>query len=57
MYHFLFVQLASFVSHIQGINPAYLDVVKIFVGSIAWVGGLTFFMWWREKHKNTEVRA
>jgi hypothetical protein len=57
MYHFLFVQLASFVSHIQEINPAYLDLLKIFVGSIAWIGGLTLFMWRREKHKNSAIRA
>ncbi len=33
------------------IDPAYMDIVKIFAGSIGWVGGLTLYMWIREKKK------
>jgi hypothetical protein len=40
----------------KDINPAYMDVVKIFAGSIAWIGGLTLYMWQRERRKTAEVR-
>lgn len=33
------------------IDPAYMDIVKILAGSIGWIGGLTLFMWIREKKK------
>ena len=32
-------------------DPAYMDIVKIFAGSIGWIGGLTLYMWVREKKK------
>lgn len=42
-------QLQHFFSNIP---PGYLDIIKIFAGSIGWVGGLTLFMWMREKRKH-----
>jgi hypothetical protein len=57
MYYFLFVSLASMMSNIHEINPAYLDLAKIIVGSVGWIGGLTLFMWFREKRKMIEARA
>ena len=56
MLHFLLVQFASIMSNMKDINPAYMDVVKIFAGSIAWIGGLTLYMWQRERRKTAEVR-
>ena len=50
---FLYIQLASYLDHTL-INPAYLDIVKIFAGAFLWIGGLTAYMWWREKNKHTE---
>jgi hypothetical protein len=35
------------------IDPAYMDIVKIFAGSIGWVGGLALYMWIREKKKES----
>jgi hypothetical protein len=52
MHHLLFVNIASILGHWQ-VNPAYMDIVKILVGSIAWIGGLTGFMWWREKQRSS----
>ena len=43
-----FIQLRQLIT---GMDPAYLDIVKIFAGSIGWIGGLTLFMWIREKKK------
>jgi len=36
----------------SGMNPAYADLLRIVVGTTAWIGGLTLFMWVREKKKN-----
>ena len=35
-------------------DPAYLDLVKIFAGCIGWIGGLSLFMWVRERKKEAE---
>jgi hypothetical protein len=56
MFQFLLVQFVSLMSNMQDINPAYIDLVKILTGSIAWIGGLTFYMWQRERRKTAEVR-
>jgi hypothetical protein len=32
-------------------DPAYMDLVKIFAGSMGWIGSLTMYMWIREKRK------
>jgi hypothetical protein len=45
---FFFVQIQQFFS---AMDPAYMDIIKIFVGSIGWIGSLTIFMWWKEKRK------
>jgi NADH:ubiquinone oxidoreductase subunit 6 (subunit J) len=50
------IMLITFFARIQtfiySIDPSFLDIVKIFAGSIGWIGGLTLFMWRREKQKN-----
>jgi hypothetical protein len=48
---YFFVKVLSFFVNM---DPAYLDLVKIFAGSIGWIGGLTMFMWIREKKKEAE---
>ena len=53
----VYMLIASLVYQFQDMNPAYLELVKIFVGSIGWIGGLTLFMWWREKNKKAIVQA
>ena len=57
MHQFLFTQFASMINNMKDINPAYLDLVKIFAGSIAWIGGLTFYMWRRERLITAEART
>ncbi len=37
---------------ITNMDPAYVDLMKIFAGSVGWIGGLTLFMWFKEKRKN-----
>jgi hypothetical protein len=49
MHQLLSVNFASMMGHLT--NPAYMDIIKIFAGSILWIGGLTLFMWWRERNK------
>ena len=44
--------LLAFERLFAGMNPAYADLVKIFVGTFGWIGGLTLFMWLRDKHKH-----
>jgi len=46
--------IVEFFSHMDG---AYLDIVKIFAGSISWIGGLALFMWWKDMRKNKLVPA
>ncbi len=29
-------------------NPAYLDLAKMIIGSVLWIGGLTGFMYWKQ---------
>ena len=29
-------------------NPAWLDLAKMSVGTISWIGGLTGFLYWRQ---------
>jgi C4-dicarboxylate transporter len=40
-----------------GMDPAYADLVKLLVGTTSWIGGLTLFMWVREKKKHRLVAA
>jgi len=47
---FFFLQVQQFFSEI---DPAYIDIIKIFAGSIGWIGSLTIFMWWKEKRKQS----
>jgi hypothetical protein len=51
----MFLFLVSIISQIQNfiynLDPAYLDIAKIFAGSIAWIGGFIIFMWLKEKKK------
>ena len=57
MDYFFMVILASFFSELRyafaTIDPVYMDIIKIFAGSIGWIGGLTLFMLWKDKHKHT----
>jgi hypothetical protein len=49
--HFL-LQLPHFIN---GLDPAYVEMAKIFGGSIGWVGSLALFMWWRDKKKQLPI--
>lgn len=50
----LFMQVQQFFT---AMDPAYLDLIKIFTGCIGWIGGLTLFVWWKERHKTARVMA
>ncbi len=60
MYSFLATVLASVFMQVQqfflNMDSSYLDIIKIFAGSIGWIGSLTLYMWWKEKHKFASVR-
>jgi len=50
--YLFFVNFFLFVQNLfSSMDPAYMDVLKIFAGSIGWIGSLTLFMWYREKRK------
>jgi hypothetical protein len=51
--HTLVISYIHFLDSFFTIDPAYMDFFKIFAGSIGWIGGLTLFMWVREKQKNS----
>jgi hypothetical protein len=51
-FYLFFFQIPQFFS---AIDPAYMDLVKIFAGSIGWIGSLTIFMWWKEKRKQATL--
>lgn len=49
---FEFSPLLSIAQHLfTNMNPAVADILRILVGTTAWIGGLTLFMWIREKKK------
>jgi hypothetical protein len=59
MYHlsasFLPPVLSYIFNFFLNMDSAYLDIVKIFAGSIGWIGGLSFFMWWKDRNKKKLV--
>ena len=42
---FLFTLVEHFPS---ANNPAYMDLLKLFVGSVLWIGGFIGFLYWRQ---------
>jgi len=46
--------LIYFFTHI---DSAYLEFLKIITGSLGWVGGLTLFMWMKERNKKRLIKA
>jgi hypothetical protein len=55
MEQFLISTLISFINSLPADNPAYLDILKLVVGSIGWIGGLGIYMYWRERKLKTAV--
>jgi hypothetical protein len=55
MEQFLILALISFVKSLPENNPAYMDILKLMAGSVAWIGGLTTFMYLRAKKLKTAV--
>jgi len=49
--HF-FGQIHDFFS---GLDPAFLDLAKMLLGSMAWIGGFVVFV--RLKEKNRKIRV
>jgi hypothetical protein len=50
---FILTQIQQYIS---SIDPAYMDIIKIFAGSIGWIGILTLYMWLRERRKVAVVK-
>ena len=57
MFLSLLISFIHFLYSFSAIDPAYLDILKIFAGSIGWIGGLTLFVWIREKQKGSLQHA
>ncbi|HTQ66266.1 MAG TPA: hypothetical protein VMI12_15820 [Puia sp.] len=49
VFYTYFIQIQHYFAMM---DQSYLDILKIFIGSIGWIGGLTLYMWRREKKKN-----
>ena len=61
MLNFLITDLGFFFMQVQhffsSMDPAYMDILKIFAGSIGWIGGLTIYMWLKEKRRNPSFQT
>jgi hypothetical protein len=40
--------LALYVDRLDFSNPAWVDLIKMIVGVVSWIGGLTAFLYWRQ---------
>jgi hypothetical protein len=40
--------IAVTVEKLDFSNPAYLDLIKMVVGIVSWIGGLTGFLYWKQ---------
>ena len=45
----LFTAIISYIRSLPPGNPVYMDLLKVVVGSIVWIGGLIGFMYLRER--------
>jgi hypothetical protein len=50
MQQFIIIAVISFIKTLPASSPAYMDILKLIVGSFMWIGGLVGYMWWREKN-------
>ena len=50
-----FPALQNFFSSLT--DSPYLDMIKMFVGCIGWIGSLVLFVKWNEKRKNRAAVA
>jgi hypothetical protein len=50
MEQYLFFQLIYLMKNFPLENPALVDILKLVIGSIVWIGGLAWFMYHREKN-------
>ena len=43
-----------FLTEIQLFNysPVIIEVTKVLLVSVGWIGGLTAFVYWKDKHKS-----
>ena len=55
MEQFILLSLMSFFKNLPDNNPAYLDILKLLVGSTLWIGGLVGFMYRREMKLKTNL--
>jgi hypothetical protein len=58
--HNIFINFLSSVINdtlllLSNAEPGYADVFRIIIGSSAWIGGLAYFMWRRDKKKEMKV--
>ena len=50
---FLFLTFISFVKSLPLDNPAFLDILKVVIGSTAWIGSMVAYVYWREQKLKT----
>jgi hypothetical protein len=48
---FLFFVVFSFFKSLPYDNPAFIDILKVVVGSTAWIGSLVIYMYLRERRQ------
>ena len=50
---YLFLTIVSFVKSLPLDNPAFLDILKVVIGSSAWIGSMVAYVYWREQKLKT----
>jgi hypothetical protein len=40
--------IAITIEKVDFSNPAWLDLLKMVVGTVSWIGGLTGFLYWKQ---------
>jgi hypothetical protein len=39
--------------HVSGYSAVVIEVAKVLLVSVGWIGGLTAFVYWKDKYKTT----
>jgi|GEM_PF-2158100 len=52
---YLFFTIVSFVKSLPLDNPALLDMLKVVIGSTAWISSMVAYVYWREQKLKTST--
>ncbi|CAN5408654.1 hypothetical protein BH11BAC5_BH11BAC5_13080 [soil metagenome] len=49
------INLLSADIQLFGYNPLIIEVSKVLLVSLGWIGGLTAFVYWKDKHQHATI--